>query len=161
MPHWATATRLNADENIIQQLDKREAKATASASLYETNYQKEKGKWNIRTILLLCAQFFIAILITFVIHGFNEASDAVEDAVRQLLTNFGIGGDSLTIFISNFLIYTVGFGTIWSLLQMILNLPDVAENLKKLILSIFDGAIILTAPRKIAYKRNKKENNHE
>ena len=100
-------------------------------------------------------QFLIAIVIGFVIHGFNETSKAVEGFVENALSTFGIGSDGLTIFISNFLIYTVGFGTIWSLLQMLLNLPDIAENLKKLALSIYDGFIIATAPRKKAYKRNK------
>lgn len=161
MPHWATATRLIADENIIKQLDARENKAKEQTALYETNYQKEKSRWNARTICLLCAQFFIAILISFVIHGFNEASGAVESVVGDWLDAFGIGGDNLTIFITNFLIYTVGFGTIWSLLQMILNLPDIAENLKKLCLSIFDGFVIVTAPRKIAYKRTRQEKKHE
>lgn len=161
MPHWATATRLIANRNVIKQLEKRESQAKKTATLYEANYRKEKNSWNARTVLLLCMQFVIAIIISFVIHGFNETSSAVENFIGGWLAAFGIGGDNLTIFLTNFLIYTIGFGTIWSLLQMILNLPDIAENLKKLCLSIYDGIVIATAPRKKSYKRIKKETKHE
>lgn len=159
MPHWATATRLVADEKILKKLDA--TKDTNKAKPYETNYHGEKTKWGVKTIFTLCLQFLIAILIAFVIHGFNEVSGAVESVVGDWLSGFGLNGDSLTIFVSNFLIYTVGFGTIWSLLQMILNLPDIAENLKKLCLSIFDGVVVIFTPRKIAYKRLKQENKNE
>lgn len=161
MPHWATATRLVANRGVIKHLEKKESLEATSTDTYETNFQSEKNRWNTRTVLLLCMQFVIAIIIAFVIHGFNETSKAVEDFVGNALSTIGIGGDNLTIFITNFLLYTVGFGTIWSLLQMLLNLPDIAENLKKLALSIYDGFIIATAPRQKAYKRNKKGNKHE
>lgn len=153
MPHWATATRLVAGEKAIQKL--KVSKNRSMVKVYETNYNTEKTKWGLKTVFTLCLQFFIAIIIAFVIHGFNEVSGAVESAVGEWLSGLGFKGDNLTIFVSNFLIYTVGFGTIWSLLQMILNLPDIAENLKKLCLSIFDGVVVILAPRKIAYKRLK------
>lgn len=159
MPHWATATRLVADEKILKKLNK--SKESSEVKAYETNYHAEKTKWGVKTVFTLCLQFFIAIAIAFVIHGFNEASGAVESVVGDWLSGFGLEGDNLTIFVSNFLIYTVGFGTIWSLLQMILNLPDIAENLKKLCLSIFDGVVVIFTPRKIAYKRLKQENENE
>lgn len=99
MPHWATATRLVANRGVIKHLEKRETQSTKSVDLYETNYQAEKKKWNTRTVLLLCMQFLIAIVIGFVIHGFNETSKAVEGFVENALSTFGIGSDGLTIFI--------------------------------------------------------------
>lgn len=155
MPHWATATRLVADDNVINKLLSQ--KDVSNKKVYEKSYTAEKTKWGLRTIILLLAQFIFAILIAFAIHYFNELSDSVETRVGEWLSGIGFEGDKLTIFVSNFLIYTVAFGTIWSVLQMLLKLPDIAENLKKMCLSILDFFIILFRPRKIGYKRSEQE----
>lgn len=159
MPHWATATRLVADEHIIHKLLSQTN--VDNDKIYEHDYKIEKRRWGLRTIALLLAQFLFAILIAFVIHYFNEISGIIENFVGDWLSHFGFAGDKLTIFVSNFLIYTVAFGTLWSFLQMILKLPDIAENLKKLCLSVIDFVVIVSMPRKTVYKRLKSENKHE
>lgn len=143
MPPWSVAARLlrSASARTDRTGDRGE-------TVYESADAGEKRGWYWRMGRSLLKQLGTALIYFALFLGTSFALDKLEDALSGMGTQFHFNGLLLSLF------NIVLFGLLGSLLSVIFGLPDILDNTRAFITTVYDGVRLLLAPRHVAYSRS-------